>query len=436
MHSLIIESNEANSRLLDNILGQQGYDSDICGNIGSARSYVDAEIYDIICINHQLQDGQGSDLVEYCNSHPRNSNAPILYLTDTQTPEAQMKSLQVDKIINMQNTQQIADQITHFIDSHLDPVFSEGRILFIEDSKTVTAVILSQLKNTGYQVEHYRNAEDAWSEFENEVAYGSDSKAFDLVITDITLAGNMSGHELAEKIRALDDARGFIPIIAVTGDTSDELRLSLFKSGVNDFIQKPILSGELLVRIRNLITTKRLLDKVHDQRRELFSLATTDKLTGCQNRHSLMEFSGKFFALSSRQKYPISMLVIDLDHFKSINDTQGHAIGDLVLSAVGNLLNQFFREGDLVARFGGEEFVVLMSHCNQPMAHIKAEKLRQAIEDLKPNGISISASIGFTSRQGDQSGSFDELFSSADRGVYTAKRNGRNCLVYVPIEVQ
>ena len=436
MQSLIIESKETNCRLLDSILGQQGFDSDICATIASARSYVDSVIYDIICINHRLQDGKGSGLVEYCNSHPRNSNTPIIYLIDTQTPEVEMSSLQVDKFINTQNTQQIADQITHFIESRLDPVFSEGRILFIEDSKTVAAVILSQLKNTGYQVEHYRNAEDAWAEFANEVAYGSDSKAFDLVITDITLAGNMSGHELAEKIRALDDARGFIPIIAVTGDTSDELRLSLFKSGVNDFIQKPILSGELLVRIRNLITTKRLLDKVHDQRRELFALATTDKLTGCQNRHSLMEFSGKFFALSSRQKYPISMLVIDLDHFKSINDTQGHAIGDLVLSEVGNLLNQFFREGDLVARFGGEEFVVLMSHCDQPMAHTKAEKLRQAIEDLRPNGILISASIGFTSRQADQGGSFDDLFSSADKGVYAAKEKGRNCLVYKPIEVQ
>ena len=436
MQSLIIESNEAYGRLLGNILGQQGFDSDICGNIGSARAYVDAEIYDIICINHQLQDGQGSDLVEYCNSHPRNSNTPILYLTDTLSPKAELKSLRIDKFINMQNIQQIADQITHFVESRLDPVFSEGRILFIEDSKTVATIILSQLKNTGYQVEHYRNAEDAWSEFKNEQAYGSDSKAFDLVITDITLAGNMSGHELAENIRALNGARGFIPIIALTGDTSDELRLSLFKSGVNDFIQKPILSGELLIRIRNLITTKRLLDKVHDQRRELFALATTDKLTGCQNRHSLMEFSDKFFALSSRQKYPISMLVIDLDHFKSINDTQGHAIGDLVLSEVGKLLNQFFREGDLVARFGGEEFVVLMSHCDQPMAHTKAEKLRQAIEDLKPNGILISASIGFTSRQADQSGSFDELFSAADKGVYAAKKNGRNCLVYKPIEVQ
>ena len=436
MQSLIIESKETNCRLLDSILGQQGFDSDICATIASARSYVDSVIYDIICINHRLQDGKGSGLVEYCNSHPRNSNTPIIYLIDTQTPEVEMSSLQVDKFINTQNTQQIADQITHFIESRLDPVFSEGRILFIEDSKTVAAVILSQLKNTGYQVEHYRNAEDAWAEFANEVAYGSDSKAFDLVITDITLAGNMSGHELAENIRALDDARGFVPIMAVTGDTSDKLRLSLFKSGVNDFIQKPILSGELLVRIRNLITTKRLLDKVHDQRRELFALATTDKLTGCQNRHSLMEFSGKFFALSSRQKYPISMLVIDLDHFKSINDTQGHAIGDLVLSAVGKLLNQFFREGDLVARFGGEEFVVLMSHCDQPMAHTKAEKLRQAIEDLRPNGILISASIGFTSRQADQGGSFDDLFSSADKGVYAAKEKGRNCLVYKPIEVQ
>ncbi len=434
MQSLIIESNQANCRLLDNILGRQGFDSDICGNIDTARSYIDSENYDIICINHQLKDGESSEFVEYCNSHPRNRNTPILYLTDTQTPEAQLKSLRIDKIINMQNKQRVADQIIHFVESRLDPVFSEGRILFIEDSKTVAAVILSQLKNTGYQVEHYRSAEDAWAAFKNEAAYGSDSKAFDLVITDITLAGNMSGHELAEKIRALDGARGFIPIIAVTGDTSDELRLSLYQSGVNDFIQKPILSGELLVRIRNLITTKRLLDKVHDQRRELFALATTDKLTGCQNRHSLMEFSGKFFALSSRQRYPISMLVIDLDHFKVINDTHGHATGDLVLSSVGNLLNQFFRKGDLVARFGGEEFVVLMSHCDQPLAQTKAEKLRQAIEDLQPDGIKITASIGFTCRLAGQSGDFDVLFSSADKGVYAAKENGRNCLVYIPIE--
>lgn len=199
MQSLIIESNQANCRLLDNILGQQGFDSDICGNIDTARSYVDSENYDIICINHQLNDGESSEFVEYCNSHPRNRNTPILYLTDTQTPETHLKSLRIDKIINMQNKQRVADQIIHFVESRLDPVFSEGRILFIEDSKTVTAVILSQLKNTGYQVEHYRSAEDAWAAFKNEAAYGSDSKAFDLVITDITLAGNMSGHELAEK---------------------------------------------------------------------------------------------------------------------------------------------------------------------------------------------------------------------------------------------
>jgi two-component system cell cycle response regulator len=120
---------------------------------------------------------------------------------------------------------------------------------------------------------------------------------------------------------------------------------------VNDFIPKPILSEEFLVRINNLITKGRLLDKIHHQRRKLYTLATTDKLTGCNNRHSLMEFSGIFLAQVKRPKYPVSLLVIDLDKFKIINDTHGHAIGDAVLIAVRRLLNRSFRNYDFVARF-------------------------------------------------------------------------------------
>jgi two-component system cell cycle response regulator len=257
-----------------------------------------------------------------------------------------------------------------------------------------------------------------------------------LVITDINLDGLMTGQELSEKIRSLEDARGFVPIFAITGDTSDELRISLYESGVNDFIRKPVLAREFLVRIGNLITNKRLLDKVHDQRRELFALATTDKLTGCHNRHSLMHFSIKAIALSQRQQYPISMLVIDLDHFKSINDKYGHAVGDVVLEAVGNLLNNFFREGDLVARFGGEEFVVLMSHCDEELAYSKAEKLRLGIADLRTEDISFSASIGVTTRKPEQNCNFESLFSAADQALYNAKENGRNCVVFEALKDQ
>ncbi len=433
MRALIIENSRVYCLLLDNILSHQGFNCDICDSIESARSHTDSHSYDLICINHILKDGYGSEFVDYCRNRGLNQNASILYLTSNQNYPEELSSLPVDKFIFKLNKEQITHQITHFIESHLDPIFSEGRILLIEDSKTVAAFILSQLKNTGYQVEHFRNAENAWSFFENEVSSGSDINAFDLVITDINLEGSMTGEELVENIRALEDARGFVPIFAVTGDTSNELRLALYEKGVNDFIRKPVMARELIVRIGNLITNKRLLDKVHDQRRQLFALATTDKLTGCHNRHSLMDYSAKFIALSSREQYPISMLVIDLDHFKAINDKHGHAVGDVVLEAVGILLNGFFREGDLVARFGGEEFVILMSHCDQELAHNKAEKLRICIAELKPEDINISVSIGLTTRKPEQNCDFESLFSAADKAVYQAKSNGRNCVVFQPL---
>ena len=193
------------------------------------------------------------------------------------------------------------------------------------------------------------------------------------------------------------------------------------------------MGEELLVRVSNLITNKRLLDKVHDQRRELYSLATTDKLTGCHNRHSLTEFSNKFISQAQRHHYPVSLLVIDLDHFKSINDTHGHAIGDLVLTAVGKLLLNSFREGDLVARFGGEEFVVLLNHCDAEFAQRKANQVREEMESLRPNNLTVTPSIGVTSMEPGESGDFETMFARADQCVYSAKENGRNQVVYQPL---
>lgn len=185
--------------------------------------------------------------------------------------------------------------------------------------------------------------------------------------------------------------------------------------------------------MHNLITNKRLLDKVHDQCRELFALATTDQLTGCRNRHGLMDFSENFLSQATRDGYPISLLLLDLDHFKQVNDTHGHAVGDEVLEAIGKLLNASFREEDLVARFGGEEFIVLMDRCDAESAKITAEDLRQKIERLKPSNLQISASIGLTSMEIGQDANFETLFSLADKSVYKAKGLGRNCVVYTPI---
>jgi len=429
MKSLIIENSRLYRQLIDNILGQQNFENDICSTLHSAYDFLKSTQYDLIMTNHFLEDGSGIDIANFCREG-LNKDTPILLLSsDTNTEYTDFPD-RISDIIIKKNIQQLSDQITHFIEKKLDPTFFEGKILFVEESEDIASVILKHFESTNYHLMHFTCADEAWASFINEVSYGSDKEAFDLVITDNNLEGYMTGQDLVESIRNIEDARGLIPLMAITPNNDDKHRLDLYRSGVNDYLKKPILLEELEVRVSNLITSKRLLDKVHDQRRELYNIATTDKLTGCNNRHSLMEFSDKFIAQAKRHHYPVSLFVIDLDHFKNVNDTHGHAAGDVVLEGIGNLLNKSFREGDLVARFGGEEFVILLNHCDQEYASMKAESLRADIENLKPHDLRITASIGITTINDDPDESFETLFSRADKAVYEAKETGRNKVVF------
>lgn len=431
MKALILENSRLYRQLLDNILGQQGFENDIAEEISIARDLLLENSYDIICLNENLKDGSGIELARFCKKDSDLRSIPILFFTSDDNFDAQSNGLQIEEVIYKHNLQQISDQVIHFLEAHLDPAFCEGRILFIEDSPSIAKLILSALDQGGYRINHFTSAEKAWSEFKEEVSYGSDFEAYDLIISDVIVEGEMDGLQLTQQVRKLEDARGFIPIIAITAQTDTDLRLSLYQEGISDFIQKPVLIDELLVRVNNLITSKRLLDKVHDQRRELNSLATTDKLTGCHNRHSLMNFSSKFISQAIHHRYPVSLMVIDLDHFKKINDTHGHAVGDIVLSQVGQLLNSSFLEGDMAARFGGEEFVILLNHCDSKDVQKVAEKFRQQVESLKPNEIAISVSIGITCLEVGMNQDFEVLFHVADQGVYKAKENGRNQVQFI-----
>ena len=434
MKALITENSRVYRQLLDTLFGQHGFEIDISDSIETSRDFVNSQDYDVICVNHHLKDGSGLDFVDYCNKHERQKNAAILLLTSNRKSVVSNGSIHVDEVIPKINLQQITDQITRFVDGRFDPVFSEGKILFVEDGHTISTTIMGLLAEKGYSVVHHSKAETAWQAFEAESSFGSAAEAFDLVLTDILLEGKMSGSELVSNIRALDDARGFIPIIAMTSDTSKDLRLSLYQQGINDFIQKPPMPEELAVRISNLITNKRLVDKVHDIRRELFELATVDQLTGCHNRRSLMDFSEKFIYQARRYGFSVCLMVIDLDHFKQINDNHGHIAGDKVLKTVGGLLVKSFREGDLVARFGGEEFVVLMSHCDKKPAMDKAEELRSKIETLSLDELNVTTSIGVTTTVPGLHTNFELMFSAADRGVYRAKEGGRNRVVFEALQ--
>lgn len=191
---------------------------------------------------------------------------------------------------------------------------------------------------------------------------------------------------------------------------------------------KPVSNEELVIRLRNLLSTRRLFQQIERDRERLREMATTDALTGLYNRAFLVESAERRLSEARRHKQPVSLIIGDIDFFKKINDTHGHDKGDVVLRAVGKLLKTFFRDEDLPARFGGEEFVILLNHCSLEHAQRKAESLRQTISDLKPGDLTVTMSLGVTERSGD-SETFDQLFKRADDALYKAKHGGRNQVV-------
>jgi DNA-binding response OmpR family regulator len=194
MRALIIEKNITYRELLEHTFAEQGFDTDAGDSIESAHVYADSWVYDIICVNQTLTDGPGEEFVAHCNQHERLKNTPVLFLTENTELQAEELPVRVAGVIHELSEHQIEDQIVHFIDLHLDPVFFEGRILFVEDDDEVAADILAQLEETGYQVSHFKTAEEACAEYDAVTIYGSHAEAYDLAITEIKWSRFYSNH--------------------------------------------------------------------------------------------------------------------------------------------------------------------------------------------------------------------------------------------------
>jgi len=243
----------------------------------------------------------------------------------------------------------------------------------------------------------------------------------DLILLDIMMP-EMDGFEVCKRLKKTPDTES-IPVIFVTGrqETHDEQKG--FELGAVDYTLKPVKPVIVLARIKLHCT-------LIQQQRALMKLALHDQLTGLYNRHFLDEIADQKIASAHRHQYNLSILMVDIDHFKKINDTHGHPMGDAVLKKLGQLLGHKHRKEDIVSvRFGGEEFVIMLDQCNQAQATICAEKIRKNIEALHPEGLAITTSIGVAQLLPNER--FPELIKRADEAVYKAKDNGRNCVVSV-----
>jgi diguanylate cyclase (GGDEF)-like protein len=295
-------------------------------------------------------------------------------------------------------------------------------LLLVEDSQTTT-VLLSKYLGHAYRLLHAKDGVQAWELLEKNPDIA-------IVITDIHMP-NMSGHQLLVKIRKSDgDHHKNLPVIVMTTAEDNVDRNLAFLNGANDFITKPIDEMELVARLNVHYRLARTIRELEASKTALAEQATTDSLTKLKNRRAFFENGTKAVALARRYVSDLSVLLLDIDHFKKINDTYGHAVGDEALMVVANILLEMSRTEDTVARIGGEEFALLLPDTNRLGTAVLAERIRSAIEREQfitgDKIVPITVSIGIATFGVDPADSIDQLLGVADNRLYLAKNAGRN----------
>lgn len=289
-------------------------------------------------------------------------------------------------------------------------MLSKFNVLLVEDSPDKQQLLKVALEMAGYNVQTADDGVDGLLAVESHQP--------DLIVTDVTMP-RMDGYEMVRRIRA-NPATRFIPVIiqtAMRGDAQDIRRGA--DVGALGYITDPTDLDLLLARARTLLDFKNYLDTCEEA-------AFTDHLTGLANRRRFERQLEREVARSRRFNRPFCLLLLDIDHFKNVNDTFGHDAGDDVLRRLGNALQAGTRGIDASARVGGEEFAVVLTETDFAHALEVAERLRVSISEMQsPVAGQVTVSIGLAEFNAD-SRDARELFSAADAALYEAKRQGRD----------
>lgn len=297
------------------------------------------------------------------------------------------------------------------------------KILIVDENLASQKKLAHQLQIWGHQVISLRNGLDALQATQND--------AFDVIITNWAIPG-VKGPELCSAIRKNEQRShhtSFI-IMLTSRRTQEDLALAL-KSGANDFAAKPFKPLVLQARLANAQRLVNLQQTLRNEKIKADQIACTDYLTKLHNRRALWQNLNMDYARMSRENRPLSAILIDVDHFKAINDLHGHHVGDNVLKSIANCLKNNIRQGDYVGRWGGEEFLAILPGADIIQASEVAERCRYKLENMIIEGknnnlVKLSASFGVAMVDGFYRDSTEDLIEQCDQALYWAKESGRN----------
>lgn len=438
MNILIIDPSNSYRNIIKLTLNNEDTEINEASNGTDGLIYLEKYKPSAICVAHELGDMDSFKFLDKLKANELLTNTPKFLLTSNISSDFKRKAYDAGFTeVFIKSNFPTLKRALHSLMLYATLSIS-ARVLYVEDTQSTADYTKHIMKSAGWKVLHVKSGEEAATILDNS------KKSFDIVVTDLVLEGEVSGMGLINLIRQGDDRIRDIPILAVSGWNDLLRQVYVLKHGAGDFIAKPFSETDFLARAINLIMGKRARDALLDEQAALYKKANLDSLTGINNRHYLDEYGEKLVKSVMTKNEEIAMMLLDIDQFKEINDMEGHAAGDTILKTVASILKNNGQSGDIIARYGGDEFIVIIKDLNQQEALKRAETIRQQVAEAKPLGINTTCSIGMAyqdkkkpiqlnkliknlnkSEENDAL-NYQTLFKAADQSLYAAKQAGRN----------
>lgn len=449
---LVVDDVLPNVKLLEAKLTGEYFDV-LCATSGpDALEIVQREMPDIVLLDVMMPGMNGFEVCRSIKQDEATAHIPVIMVTALdQTSDriagleagaedfltkpvddialfARVKSLVRLKVMvdELRNRESTGASLGWSADPGLQESFTpeNTRILVVDDQPAAAARIESVLADIA-AVSVIDGGERA-----AEVARERDH---DLVIVSLAMR-DTDGLRICSKLRSFEETR-HVPILVVVDDSETGKRqlVRALEMGVNDYLVRPLEKLELLARVRTQVKRKRYADRLWENFHLSMQLATTDAVTGLYNRHYMSSHLETLLDSARRNRKPLSIAMLDIDHFKAVNDSYGHAAGDAILQQFAGRISRNVRGVDLAARYGGEEFIVIMPDTTIEAARAISERLRETMSEA-PFRLADGTDVGITASLGlaclaDSTTTAARLIEQADAALYKAKSSGRNRIV-------
>ncbi len=448
---LVVDDVPANVKLLEARLTAEYFDVSTAYSGVEALTLCERAECDIVLLDVMMPDMDGFEACRRLKSNPATHHIPVVMVTALDQPADRVRGLEagaddfltkpvtdvalVSRVRSLARLKMVVDELRmRALTSReigiqspereaVADIGRDGHILIVDDRATSYERIVATLAT-----EHSVDIESDPTEALFHAAEGN----YDLLIVSLGLK-DFDGLRLCSQIRSLERTRN-TPILAVAEADNDARLVRGLEIGVNDYLIRPIDRNEMLARVRTQIKKKRYAERLRDNAQKSIEMAITDALTGLHNRRYMETHLAALVDQAAARGKPIAVLILDIDFFKSINDSYGHDAGDDVLREFALRIRKAIRNIDLACRYGGEEFVIVMPETDMAVATMVAERIRRRIasepfaiqQGVRKLEVTISIGIAAIGASGDTAAA---ILKRADCALYRAKRDGRNRVV-------